>query len=180
MADKSQHVVDKSHFFLLFWDLSDTIWDLYVRSWDLSDKSWDLSYTSWDLSDTSWDLYDLCVGQVPKKKNLGFVHHELGFVTQVRRTSPIKKNGICPTWLGICTTLFGALCGTNPKCFWHIPILIVLQGYLFLMVFWGDKITSRPHVAHFMFDKSQLVYDKSQLVFDKSQLLADKSQLVFD
>ena len=68
MADKSQHVVDKSHLFLLFWDLSDTIWDLYVRSWDLSDLRWDLSYTSWDLSDTSWDLSDLCVGQVPKKK----------------------------------------------------------------------------------------------------------------
>ena len=81
MDDKSQHVLDKSHFFLLFWDLSDTIWDLYVRSWDLSDLRWDLSYTSWDLSDTTWDLSDLCVGQIPKKnKNLGFVLHELGFV----------------------------------------------------------------------------------------------------
>ena len=82
MDDKSQLVLDKSQFFLFFWDLSDTIWDFYVRSWDLSD-------ISWDLSDRSWDLSDLCVVQIPKKKkNMGFVLHDLGFVSQVMRTNP--------------------------------------------------------------------------------------------
>ncbi len=125
MDDKSQLVLDKSQFFLFFWDLSDTIWDFYVRSWDLSD-------ISWDLSDRSWDLSDLCVGQIQKKKkNMGFVLHDLGFVSQVTRTNPNS-------------------CRTNPKKKKYLGFVLHALGFvLHFLVHFVLQIPNVFDISHF-------------------------------
>ena len=51
-----------------------------------------ICHTQVGICPTQVGICTTCVSdKSQKKKNLGFVHHELGFVTQVRRTSPIKK-----------------------------------------------------------------------------------------